>query len=626
MSRWNDQLDDPWTEDGDRFFIGYNEKLNRINLPEGIVAKSRNKRFTDGTARPRSGTIMPAGNFYWYRSDNSIKFIGSAVYRNPNGAERLILVPSSPIYGTQGISSYDVENNNYLTIGLPPGMTFQPNWEIQFAQGFDKLIVLITGWTNEPPTSGHHVTNGMFWDGNESTRVLQPFELSPDPELQIIPPSRWAWPVSNRIAYVGNFLPPQADPPFSMSGPVYDHVLLSDILDYANMDPIGGDFKINAGEGDHVHTILPYAYDTLIIFMHRSIHMLSNFSLDFSLAILEVLTSYMGCGSIRSPIQVGQEVYFMVERLGVFRLTEILERRLMARPLPISDDIQPVIDRINWPYQNKIVSAAEDNYLFFAVPLDQSTVANVILVLNTTTSKWETIDEFDIPNFAIDNILSVHFGGVRRLVAVQNGPPALIYLLYEGTQDQTLFDVHSPRYTHIDDMIETRGYGLKPDSGIAGFRNFRRGSIVIETVNPNVKVTGVAEGVNEEKVLRQSITKDHRKSYIHGVPDLTDGYSPPSPAYNPKFEDYSGLNPPDQFDAQDFSMMPDGEISSLIIPAIPPPIRVSSIPAQTSRERFPVRMIDQWLSLRIENTQGQCAIKEVSVESIEAKRAAGVAA
>lgn len=624
--RYSDQLDDPWQIDGDRFFIGYNEKLHRSNLPEGFVAKSINKRFTNGTAMPRKGATMPRGNRFWYRSDNTIKFIGSFVYNNPNGQERLILVPASVHYGTQGISAYNIATDSYLTIGFPPGVVFSPNWEVQFAQGFDKLVVLVTGWTNGNNT---HLTNGMFWDGNEVTHLLQPFQLSPDPELQIIPPSRWAWPVSNRIAYVGNYLPPLDNPPFSMNGAVYDHVLLSDVGDYANMDPILGDFRINTGEADHVHTVIPYAYDTLIIFMHRSIHLLSNFSIDFTLATQEVLTAYMGCGSINSPIQVGQEVYFMSEKLGVFKLTEVLEKRLMSRPLPVSDAIQPVIDRINWRMQDKICSAAQDNYLFFAVPLDGSNVSNCILVFNTTTGNWETIDVFDIPMFAIDKLLAVHVDDVRKVIAIQNGPPALVYLLYEGESDQTVFDVvnQNNRYTHIDDLIETRGYGYSTEGGPTGYRNFRRASIVLQTVNPDTKVTAVTEGENEEKILRESITKDPRKWYIHGRPD----FDPTSDsATAPKREDYTPFaGATEHYDWQDFSLIAENDVIENQIPPLPTPDPNGArppIPPQTSRERMPIRMIDRWLSLRVENTQGLCTIESTSVESIEAKRYAGAAA
>lgn len=647
------KLDSPWSEEGDRYFIGYNSKLHPSQLPEGIVAKSVNKRFRNAKAAPRGGTIMVPGNTHWFSQSGQTKFTGSFVFNNPSALERLIVVPEPTqgiSQGTVGIAAYDVNTDNYLTIATPNSEIIPPDTTVWFAQGFDKLIAMVAGMIHGNQNPGNSnppsFTNVMTWDGNEALnggRVFKWLELPENTELAIIPPCLWAWPVSDRIAYVpimfwdGTYL---ANGYPHWQGNRGDCLILSDTLDYGAYDPVLGNFRINSGQADRIVSVIPYAYDTLVIGMTRSIHLLSNFSVDFNLATQEVLTNYVGICGIRAWIQIGQEIHFMSEKRGVFKLTEVLEKRLMAHPLPISDQIQTDIDRINWAKATANIHSTvaeeiiglisvetEDNYVYWAVPLDGSSVCNALLVYNTTTSQWETIDQFDIPNFRIDNLLAVHIGGVRRVVAIQNGPPAIVYLLNEGTVDQTLWDVINPAFTDIADMIRTRAYGISPEGGPTGFRNFRRGGVAMETLNPNVKITAIAEGVLEEKVVRESITKDFHKYYPLGKPDFDPLALPDDDS---KREDYSTSGTPSSphYEGQDFSQMPPGSVSDgLIRPMspVPNPTVVGVVP-QMSRERFPIRMVDRSLQLQIENTQGQCTVLATSVESFEAKRNARVAA
>jgi len=66
--------------------------------------------------------------------------------------------------------------------------------------------------------------------------------------------------------------------------------------------------------------------------------------------------------------------------------------------------------------------------------------------------------------------------------------------------------------------METRGYGILKDADPTAWGSFKRGSVVISTVNPNVQITAITEGVGEKRIVRQSITKSPFEYYIHGVP------------------------------------------------------------------------------------------------------------
>lgn len=629
-----------WSIDGDRFFTGWNSKIHRALLPEGTLAKSVNKRLNDQRARTRPGMIMPfRQDQLWGSIDPSVwanvKFLGSFLFVNSSGQERLILVPIFVGQQTTQILSYDIQNDALTTVALPPGAVLNSNYQCWFAQGFGSLIMLVVGLQHGSRDQSRSWTNGLYWDGNETTRQFQWFVPLPITTTATIPPSAFAIPVSNRMAYWANY---EYTPVFAFNTPVYDHIIVSDPwgtdsvgtppmpASFFTTDPILQDFTVNTGSTDRIVTIIPYSYDVMVVFMQRSIMQVSNFSIDPTQVTTTILTQAYGCCGARAALQVGTDIIFMVEKRGVFRLSQTLIQQINAPAVPISDGIQPDIDRINWSAAFQIVFAAADNYLFIAAPVDNSIVNNAIFVFNLTTNQWESIDTFNIPNFRIDNILTVHYNGLLRLLAIQNGPPDIVYLMYEGIVDQQTFSPINPRFTPVLDLIETRGYGVGEDLDPSAFRTYHRGSVVMETVLPSVLIQGITEGVAEVKTFRNAVTKVPGRSYIHGVADV---------AANPAIEkqqDYTvvGNLPslPFQFDGQDFEQVPIGDvinIDQLIRAPVTNRPYTGAVP-QASRERFPIRMTDRWISLRIANSNGTCTVIATSVEATESRRNARSAA
>lgn len=535
MSRFDDSGDEPWVEHGDRFFNSYNEKLEATLLPEGTVAKSINKRFRDGVARPRKGSVIQGGNASQWNPAINPTIQGSGYFNDPTTGTEYIAIAiqnvSIPALPVTEFYLYNIAADSWQA--LPPFQVFNATGGVWISQAFDKLIFLPT-WATAG-TGAHQWTNIIVWDGT----TLEWAQWNGVPTNDVIPPSRWGVPVSNRMVYWGTWFGGTANH-YTQSGYKGDHLVISNIEDYANADFVNADFRINTGEADHIHTIIPYSYDTIIIFMHKSIHLLANFSAaqiagqtPFSSATQELLTAYVGCGSIRSPIQVGQEVYFMSEGVGVMRLSEVLEKRLMARTLPVSDDIQPVIDRINWMYQDTIVSAAQDNYVFFAVPLDTSEVANAILVYNTTTSKWESVDELNIQwqdslghvnQFHIDNIVAAHVADTRRLFAIQNTPP-MIFRLYEGTMDQVPGPIGSNGANIVDpqiwnpvaDELETRDYGFVDQAGPNSYRRFERGTASFEPSAGTLTLITAMMDNGSMRVLGQDVNQPRLRAPIKRI-------------------------------------------------------------------------------------------------------------
>jgi hypothetical protein len=51
----------------------------------------------------------------------------------------------------------------------------------------------------------------------------------------------------------------------------------------------------------------------------------------------------------QSVLEWGRDVAFLSEPGGIYKLNEVIQDQVAAEPLPVSERIQSVIDRIKWP-------------------------------------------------------------------------------------------------------------------------------------------------------------------------------------------------------------------------------------------------------------------------------------
>jgi hypothetical protein len=302
-------------------------------------------------------------------------------------------------------------------------------------------------------------------------------------------------------------------------------------------------------------------------------------------------------------VEDGADVIFLSEPGGFYALTEVIVNQIAAEPVPVSEQIQPIIDRINWAVaQYWACGQVLGRYAFFAVPIDGVLGGcNAILVLNTVTRQWESVPDLWLdPNFRINALHCLDYDGVRRLYAVDYVNKA-IYLLYEGVSDQLTTGLYP-----VSDLMETRGY-TSQDPG--SFKRFRRAIIGLSTFNPTINVTAITDGYNEEQLLTEDgpLTKDRLNFYTHGHPDFDPVAGDPD---EPMREDYSVVNLED-YAGQDFEGLQVGPIYS-----VPGTVPTMATPKQQTLERFPILVNGRWLSLRIENTDGACDVLGVGVDAI----------
>jgi hypothetical protein len=283
-------------------------------------------------------------------------------------------------------------------------------------------------------------------------------------------------------------------------------------------------------------------------------------------------------------------------------------------PKPVSQPIQPIIDRINWasPLINICSAVLYGEYVHFTVPLDDDILPRHRIIYNATTDSWESVDTWIDTELTIQRLLITNYQGSRRLFGV-NYLFGRIYLMDEGIMDRTEVD----RENWIRDTIETRGYGNSIGGGPGSFKSFRRMTVGLKTANPSVTITSIVDGAYEEKVLTPTpITKDPTQFYVWGHKSFNDTTDDPT---EQKRKDYSLISL--GYAAQDFESMDQGPILNL-----PPTDFQVDTTLTESMERRTIRQLGRWCALRIENTQGQCNVIGAGVDGIDSKNFVRVAA
>ena len=199
-----------------------------------------------------------------------------------------------------------------------------------------------------------------------------------------------------------------------------DEIVASDILDSDTYDRIGNQFRISAGKSDFLVGIQPFTQDTLAIFNRKSINLMTGVSGSLADVKTNVVTTEIGASARKSIVQVANQIMFLSDQ-GIYAVEFYDQYHLRGTGTPLSETIQPFVDRINQDYAHLSCAVYFDSRYWLAVPLDSApgrgdaTKLNAIIVYNFINGGFESIDQVNSTEFAIRDLIVAREGAQNAL-------------------------------------------------------------------------------------------------------------------------------------------------------------------------------------------------------------------
>jgi len=280
---------------------------------------------------------------------------------------------------------------------------------------------------------------------------------------------------------------------------VRDEIAASDILDENTFDRIGNQFRVSSGKSDYLVGLQPFTQDSIVAFNRKSIHLLTGVSGSLTDVKTNVVTSEIGASARKSIVQVANKILFLSDQ-GIYSVEFLDEYNLRGTGIPISETIQPYIDRINQDYAQLSCGVYFNNRYWLAVPLDSApgagnaTKLNTLIVYNFINQGFESIDSVDSEDFAIRELLvgregaqnalylTTEEGGLHKVDARNGGD---VVSLTAGSSDNESLDVIS--------QVITRQY----DADQLDRKTFSRGEFHLKS-HKDISSDGSIEFITED--------------------------------------------------------------------------------------------------------------------------------
>ena len=276
----------------------------------------------------------------------------------------------------------------------------------------------------------------LSWDGNfanDFVAVTTGARSTTSGTLIRMPPVPWASDVGDRLA-----LPYRAD-----------WILISDSFDTDSYDLVYVAFRLRYGSFDQIVAAVPAQNQVLFVLCRRSLHRL--LLADLSIAAAEEITRDVGCAARRTIGAWGEQILWVSDR-AIQRVATTGELSLLPQRVPMSDDVQDLLDTVDWVNIGKATGRVWNNRYYLALPVADSDGLNtLILIFNFINNQWETQDEYPA-GFDVENWHIMDYSGEKRLFASTTF--GFLYLMEENTvdtfgntDDQQDYDITGTGYT-----------------------------------------------------------------------------------------------------------------------------------------------------------------------------------
>tara|TARA_B100000085_G_scaffold58318_3_gene51167 strand:- start:1016 stop:3199 length:2184 start_codon:yes stop_codon:yes gene_type:complete len=316
--------------------------------------------------------------------------------------------------------------------------------------------------------------------------------------------------VANRI-----IVPTKYDASSTAYGNKRDFIAVSDALDHAHTF-FNQLFRINFGSNSEVVDLLVFDENRVLIMKTLDVHMMTGFivtdangTLTNSASVQPVIQNY-GVPNRGASVVVGSNVFFYASRRGIVSMAQTEQSKVRGVDLPLSEPIQPLIDRIDARNESKIRLAYWDNKLWVACPIDGGNNGenNALLVYDMLNSAWVSHD--DGTAIKPKEFFVAEYNNAQRLFYI--GTDGFINLVeenYEGDDVADLSKLDGVTTEQISSYLLTRGYG-QPS---VDHKNYRTATVNIKTWNPQYTIKARPDGVEEGQTLCTDRTKSRLNYY-----------------------------------------------------------------------------------------------------------------
>ena len=427
---------------------------------------------------------------------------------------------------------------------IPTVEEIAENEKIEFIQANQELIML-----------RDEGLNPLKWDGSDAGFVRFGASALPDSPV----------PLSSTGTYAGGRLWLVKD---------RDDIYASDIFDTNTYEYVYQKFSAQKGDGDEITRLIPYHDDYLLIFKKTKVYAMSGvkfaanqtaFSgdglpttakLSDSVTIKQVLNNF-GLVAPKCVVVHGEQVTFLSYK-GIASISRTTEGQLQGIDVTLSAPIQPTIDRINWSSVEGACAGNHDNYLFFAVPLDSSTVNNAVLVYDLETQSWVSIwngelispieffndgnrlvvlnsdgafrewftsDPWD-SNTPIEDVSRYDSSRFYQVGSIVSSDQGIIYTAIRENENTALTEtdtwivVSDPENMNkISSKINTRFYKHNDE---ASPKRYSRTQIIMRSQNPEVSVEIKDREQGTTKSLFSNVTRNRLKYETDNKPNWDD--------------------------------------------------------------------------------------------------------
>ena len=502
---------------------------------------------------------------------------GAGIFRDPNSVEYLLVATSDGVYATK-------ESNPSTKLAGVSSISA----DVDFVQCFN--VVLMFRGESLSPLMMERVDEGF----KAISRVSSDTDIdeNDDDGTETIPNGSTGLFFSNRL-----LIPHDKDV-----------IAASDYLNYTRYQPVLSNFKINQGSEDELVSLVRINNSTIACFKTNSIYIVSNIYGNLSDITLDEVTREYGAVGRNSVVQVGKDVVFLSSKRGVTSLGIADNGKVTAVDVPLSDPIQPLIDRINWNYASGASAAYHNNRLYMAVPLDGATYNNAILVYDFLSQAWAGYD--DGAAVKVKQFVETTYQGKRRLFFLSTDGFINLYdddLTVGGFVDEVSAndtvahaDFGKIAVEQISDEVTTRGY----TGNTMLSKRWANAEVQMATSDPTVTIKTVFDGAAEntkELTPTNGLTFDRTKyEKPFYASDFVESMSG-NDFYTPYRQDYS-VNPDTAIELGSTGFDPDLH--------------------QHSQNRFKYRGEGKYVQLEVKNTNGRAELLGVVVGGSPATQAA----